>query len=96
MEIVCSIQAEGIDKMKKLTVAELKNLIQFYFCSNKNKKKNIWKAEVVMIARRLFQENNREMPCDVDVLVVEEGQDESSQDSMSHGSTDDEEEVVAI
>ena len=74
----------------------MKNLIQFYFWSNNHKKNNIQKAEVVVISTCLFQEINREMPRDADALVVEEMQDESSQDSMSQGSSDDDDKVVVI
>ena len=51
---------------------------------------------MVAIATSLFQENNGEMMCDADAPVVEELQDESSQESMSQGSTDDDDKVVEI
>ena len=74
---------------KKLTVAILKDLLAYYFKSDANKEKGIWKPQLVNITTQLFVENNgKEVVREKEQNIIGIMSDQESNQSESNNEDD--------
>ena len=91
VQTIADIKEKGVEHIKKLTVAILKDLLAYYFKSDAHKEKGVRKPQLIDIVTRLFVENDgnevlqEEEQSNIDIVSNQESnQSESnSEDDMS-------------